>query len=98
MSKYTLSQQAAKDLANIFRYTSKNFSVQQAESYLLALEQSFLNVAAEPNLAHKVADIRQGYYRYLCRKHAIYFNIRENDIFIVRVLHQQMKYELHLTS
>ena len=98
MSKYTLSQQAAKDLANIFQYTAKNFSVKQAEAYLLALEQSFFLLAKEPNLARKVEDIRQEYLRHLYRKHAIYFKVRKDDIFIVRVLHQQMKYELHITS
>ena len=52
----------------------------------------------EPSLAHKVEDIRKDYFRYLSRKHAVYFQARKDDIFIIRVLHQQMKYELHLTS
>ncbi|MBU2870628.1 type II toxin-antitoxin system RelE/ParE family toxin [Colwellia sp. E2M01] len=52
----------------------------------------------EPDLAHRVEDIRKGYFRYLFRKHAVYFQVRQREIFIIRVLHQQMKYELHLTS
>ena len=98
MTKYILSNQAAKDLANIFQYTHKNFSIGQAELYLTELEECFIMLSHEPNLAHKIADIRKEFFRYLYRKHAIYFKVRSNDIFIVRVLHQQMKYTLHLTS
>lgn len=98
MTKYTLSQKTSKDLANIFQYTYKNFAISQAESYLSELEECFIMLSNQPDLAHKVEDIRKGYFRYLFRKHAIYFKVREEDIFIIRVLHQQMKYELHLTS
>ncbi len=98
MTKYTLSQKASNDLANIFQYTYKNFNLSQAESYLTELEECFIMLSNEPDLAHKVEDIRQGYFRYLFRKHAVYFKARKDDIFIIRVLHQQMKYELHLTS
>jgi len=98
MTKYTLSQKASTDLVNIFQYTYKNFTVIQAESYLLELEKCFIMLSNEPGLAHKVEDIRKDYFRYLFRKHAVYFKARKDDIFIIRVLHQQMKYELHLTS
>ncbi len=98
MTKYTLSKKASDDLINIFRYTYKNFNINQVESYLSELEECFIMLSNEPELAHRVEDIRKDYFRYLFSKHAVYFKARENDIFIVRVLHQQMKYELHLTS
>lgn len=98
MIKYSLSQKASRDLANIFQYTYKNFNLSQAEFYLSELEECFIILSEEPGLAHKIEDIRKNYFRYFFSKHAIYFKVRENDIFIVRVLHQQMKYELHLTS
>ena len=98
MTKYKLSHKASADLANIFQYTYKNFNISQAELYLSELEECFLMLSKEPDLAHKIEDIRKGYFRYLYRKHAVYFKTRKSDIFIIRVLHQQMKYELHLTS
>ena len=98
MTKYFLSQKASADLANIFQYTYRNFTLAQAESYLSELERCFIMLSTEPELAHKVEDIRKEYFRYLFRKHAVYFKTRKEDIFIIRVLHQQMKYELHLTS
>ena len=98
MTKYTLSKKASEDLANIFQYTYKNFNISQAESYLSELEECFIMLSKAPDLAHRVEDIRKDYFRYLYRKHAVYFKARKDDIFIIRVLHQQMKYELHLTS
>ncbi len=98
MAKYILSVKASKDLANIFQYTYKNFNISQAESYLSELAECFIMLSNESGLAHKVEDIRKEYFRYLFRKHAVYFKVRNDDIFIVRVLHQQIKYELHLTS
>tara|TARA_R110001583_G_scaffold43107_6_gene137061 strand:- start:256 stop:537 length:282 start_codon:yes stop_codon:yes gene_type:complete len=89
---------ASKDLANTFQYTYKNFAINQAEFYLSELEECFIMRSNKPDLAHKVEDIKKEYFRYLFRKHAVYFKVRKDDIFIIRVLHQQMKYELHLTS
>jgi len=91
MTKYTLSQKASTDLANIFQYTFKSFNISQAESSLSELEACFIMLSNEPNLAHKVEDIRKGYSRYLFRKHAVYCKDRKDDIFIIRALHQQMK-------
>jgi toxin ParE1/3/4 len=98
MTKYVLSKKASTDLGSIFQYTYKNVNISQAESYLSELEECFIMLSNEPGLAHKVEDIRTGYFRYLFRKHAVYFKVRKDDVFIIRVLHQQMKYELHLTS
>ncbi|MGL1957322.1 MAG: type II toxin-antitoxin system RelE/ParE family toxin [Colwellia sp.] len=98
MAKYILSQESSRDLANIFQYTYKNFAISRAEAYLSELEECFVMLSNQPDLAHKVEDIRKEYFRYLFRKHAVYFKVRKNVIFIIRVLHQQMKYELHLTS
>ena len=98
ITKYTLSHKASKDLANIFQYTYKNFAISQAEAYLSELDECFIMLSNEPDLAHKVEYIRKGYFRNLFRRHDVYFKVCKGDIFIVRVLHQQMKYELQLTS
>lgn len=98
MSKYTLSNKAADDLANIYQYTFSDFGEALADRYLNELDSCFIQLAETPSLARKVSDIRQDYFHYLFNKHAVYFKCRDNDIYIVRVLHQHMKYELHLIS
>ncbi|WP_438863516.1 type II toxin-antitoxin system RelE/ParE family toxin [Neptunicella sp.] len=98
MSKYTLSNKAESDLERIYQYTSVEFGQEQAESYLLGIHEALEALAIEPNLAQGVSDIRAGYLRFVYRKHYIFFKVRPLDIFVVRVLHQQMKFQLHLTS
>ena len=98
MSSYTLTNAAAEDLRNIFKYTRNKFGVLQAESYLIGLEESLKLIAKDPKLAQKVDGLREGFFRFIYQKHSIFFKPRQSDIYVVRVLHQQMKYDLHLTS
>ena len=98
MSKYTLSNKAQTDLERIYQYTEIEFGQVQAENYLLGIHETLEALSSEPKLAQDVSDIRAGYLRYIFRKHYIFFKQRQKDIFVVRVLHQQMKVHLHLTS
>ncbi len=98
MNNYTLSNKAQLDLERIYQYTEQEFGANRAESYLLGIHDCLLLLVDEPNLGQDIRDIRLGYFRYLYQKHSIFFKVRNNDIYIVRILHQQMKVELHLTS
>ena len=93
---YRLSNRAEQDFRNIYRLTASNFGKLQAEAYLSGLEETLVQVSDTPTLAQKVGDIRKGYRRYLYQEHAVYFIEKESFIYVVRVLHQQMKASLHL--
>ena len=93
---YKLSNKAEQDLRNIYRYTVSNFGQLQAEAYLSGLEETLIQISSKPTLAQKVDAIRKGYRRYLYREHAVYFIEKKPAIYVVRVLHQQMKASLHL--
>ena len=73
-----------------------NFGQLQAEAYLSGLDETLVQVSNTPTLAQKVDDIRKGYRRYLYQEHAVYFIEKKSFIYVVRVLHQQMKASLHL--
>ena len=47
-------------------------------------------------MAQMVNEISTGYRRYLFQQHAIYFVEKDFGIYVVRVLHQQMRVELHI--
>lgn len=93
---YKLSNKAEQDLRLIYRYTQLNFGTLKAVSYLTGIEEILELIADSPAIAQKVDDIRSGYQRYLFQEHAIYFTKKSHHIYIVRVLHQQMKAQLHL--
>lgn len=94
--RYKLSNKAEQDLRLIYRYTQLKFSSLQADTYLTGLDETLELIATSPAIAQKVDDIRTGYQRYLYQEHAIYFIKNSKHIYVVRVLHQQMKVQLHL--
>lgn len=97
MKSYRLSDKAVADLRNISRYTNFEFGPAQAKAYLTALKEIILQLAAQPRMAQPVSEIRSGYRRYLFQQHAIYFSEKEYGIYVVRVLHQQMRVDLHIS-
>ena len=93
---YKLSNKAEQDLRLVYWYTQLNFDTIQANTYLTGLDETLELIANSPEIVQKADDIRTGYQRYLFQEHAIYFVKKSTHIFIVRVLHQQMKAQLHL--
>lgn len=95
MKSYRLSDKAVIDLRNISRYTNIEFGPAQARAYMTGLKEAVLQLSVQPQMAQRVNEIRAGYRRYLFQKHAIYFVEKDYGIYVVRVLHQQMRVELH---
>ena len=84
---YILSEIADKDLEDIFDYTFDEFGFDQAEKYLLEIEEIFQNLIANPQIGKKRDEIKQGLYSFPKDNHIIFYRILDNHIRIVRVLH-----------
>lgn len=54
---YILSEIADKDLEGIFDYTLDEFGFDQAEKYLLEIEEIFQNLIANPQIGKKRDEI-----------------------------------------
>jgi len=89
MSKefYILSEIADKDLEDIFDYTMDEFGFDQAEKYLLEIEEIFQGLVLNPQSGKKRDEIKQGLYSFPKDNHIIFYRISDNHIRIVRVLH-----------
>ncbi len=89
MSKefYILSEAADKDLEDIFGYTFEDFGFDQAEKYLLEIEEIFQNLILNPHLGKSRNEIKKGLYSFPKDNHIIFYRILDNHIRIVRVLH-----------
>ena len=59
------------------------------------LDEAFKELSNDTQLGKAVNDIRQGYYKYKIGKHLIFYRLQNNDIEIVRILHQKMDIETH---
>ncbi len=96
MARYTLSPAAKNDLRLIGRYTQEQWGIDQRNHYIDLLTAAFKSLADKPTLGRKRDDIKSGLLNYLCGSHVIYFRRQQQDIEILRVLHQKMKAQLHL--
>lgn len=93
---YKLSQKAAEDFGNIYEYTFLNFGEDQADKYTDELESVLKTISEAPFNGRVCDDMKAGIRRHEHHKHSIFYRIRKVDIFIVRILHQQMNPMLYL--
>lgn len=88
---YKLSNLAAEDFAAIYEYTLLNFGARQADVYTDELESIFRVLSNSPFMGHECPELAEGVRRHDHQRHAIFYRRREHDIFIIRILHQQME-------
>lgn len=86
---YLLSPLAAADLEEIWLYTCRTWSLEQADSYHGSLVAAFEGLAAGHKKGRSV-DIREGYFRYAVGAHLIFYRMTGTRIDVIRVLHQRM--------
>lgn len=81
---------AETDILDIWNYIRKEWGANQAEEYIqkLSLACSKLSDGLSQEIA--VDYVRSGYRKVLVGRHAIFFKRNENEITIIRILHQSM--------
>lgn len=95
MSGYRLSPRAQADLKEIWSYTARRWSQEQADRYYGELVSVFEELTHGEKKGRAV-DIRKGYLKYPVRSHFIFYKVSGADIDIIRILHQRMDVERHL--
>jgi len=91
MNKFSLSSKAKTDLIKIAKFTELTWGINQRNDYLKVLDSTFQLLAAEPELGLNCDYIREGYSKYPQASHVIYYKeYKDNQIFIVRILHKSM--------
>lgn len=85
-SRYSLTEQAEDDLANVADYTIARFGVEQAREYRDGLFRAFDLLIAFPFLGSDQSHIEAGLRRHVHGSHAIYYVFREGEIIIAALL------------
>jgi toxin ParE1/3/4 len=100
MSDYRLSEYADRDLAEILRYTIKNWGVKQGTNYLKLLTEATNQIVKNPSLpgSKSRSDLAEGCRVFQVGKHIIFYRSRGNLIEIARILHQSMDFPQHLSE
>jgi toxin ParE1/3/4 len=95
---YKISIEASYDLEKIWIYTFENWSVEQADRYLNLLLDEIEYLCLKPDSGKDFSQIRKGYLRTKVKSHLIFYRInsKQNELEIIRILHQMMDVENHL--
>ena len=93
--RFRLSPLAETDLEDIWLYSFRNWSLEQADHYHNVIVEAFDDLASGRKNGRSV-DIRDGYFKHPVGSHMIYYRFTESCLVIVRILHQRMDVGRHL--
>tara|TARA_Y100000588_G_C13837342_1_gene746239 strand:- start:11 stop:310 length:300 start_codon:yes stop_codon:yes gene_type:complete len=89
--KYRISQQAIEDLENIWIYTLKKWSKEQANRYYNLIIEEIEFVADNFMIGKSAEQTRKNYRVTKVKSHLIFYRKTENSIIeIIRILHERM--------
>ncbi|MCD6526500.1 MAG: type II toxin-antitoxin system RelE/ParE family toxin [Desulfuromonas sp.] len=99
MEAFSLTGTAKNDLKDIARYTQKRWGRDQRNNYLKMLDDSFHLLARNPIIGRDCRDIKDGYRSFPTGNHVIFYHkTSKTQIEIVRVLHEVMDIDTHLSN
>jgi toxin ParE1/3/4 len=94
---FKISAKAAEDIRNIWLYTLEHWSKEQADRYVNLIFDEIEYLAANPFSGKDKSHIRKNYRCAKVKSHLVFYKINdENNIEIIRVLHQRMDIENRL--
>ena len=89
--KYRISQQAIEDLENIWIYTLKKWSKEQADRYYNLIIEEIEFVAYNFMIGKFAEQTRKNYRVTKVKSQLIFYRKTENNIIeIIRILHERM--------
>jgi toxin ParE1/3/4 len=86
------------DLAEIRRYSRKEWGSEQADAYLRGLGEVFRRIAEDRARTRSADHIRPGYRQLRYRSHLIFVRLSADAADVVRVLHAKQDHAAHLAS
>ncbi len=90
MRRLVYSRAAQIDIDEIWDYSARQWSVDQAEDYVLQLADACEGLAAGRKIGRMAEDVAPGHFSFAVGSHTVYFTRGDEDLFVVRILHQSM--------
>lgn len=99
MAKVIFKQEAIDDLNDIWEYTFEKWSENQADKYYATIKFTCKEIGVNPDLGKVYADISRNLLGLKSGKHIIFYHlISENEIEVIRILHERMDLKNRLTE
>jgi len=98
MVRYVFSEDAEEDLKEIYRYGYFNYGEQKADQYIEALKVKCQFLADAPYICRERHEFTPPIRIHHHKKQMILYVIKTDYILIIRVLHERMETEQHLSN
>ena len=95
MLRILYSPRAENDLEDIWLFTARRWSADQAETYTSELIDTVGQLASGKRSGRPVS-VKEGMLKCLSGRHVIFFRKTDDELVVVRILHQSMDVERHL--
>lgn len=96
---YRISEKAVEDLENIWTYTLNKWSIEQADRYYNLIINEIEFIAKNFQTGKSMDHIKNGYRASIVKSHLIFYRKSQNNqVEIVRILHQRMDIESRISE
>jgi toxin ParE1/3/4 len=91
MAKFLLTNKAVEDLSQIWDYTYEVWTENQADKYYESLIEACQEISDNPSIGKSYYEIKSEIFGFRIGKHIIFYMIiNQNEIEVVRILHEAM--------
>lgn len=94
--RLVLSHTARRDLKAIARYSEREWGAARKALYMAAIRERFVGLLRHPQRGTERDDLDAGYRCISVGRHLINYRIADDDVIVIRVLHQRMDVRTHL--
>lgn len=99
MKNVQFSQQASRDIDEIYLYGFINFGEDQADLYSEKMKKLILEtLCRNPEIGRLDTRVNPAIRRFDFESHVIFYDVTETEIVIARILHGNMDFVKHLSS
>jgi len=88
--KLHISDLARRDLKLIGKYTLRKWGAVQKKKYLGQMKNCFKLICENSAIGRPRDEVDEGLMSHVVQKHIVFYRTTNNELFVVRVLHQSM--------
>ena len=93
MLEIILRPKAETDIRDIATYTIEEWGEAQAKQYIINIRKQIERAAAFPEIGPDVDELGLAYRKLSSGSHRIYYRIENDQLIVVRILHERMDFE-----
>lgn len=95
---FVISKKAIADLEEIWLYTGEKWSIQQADRYYNLIFEEINYIFRNSTTGKSMEHVRKGYRVSKVKSHLIFYRVINEQIEVIRILHERMDIESRLND